>query len=235
MDVNGQTFCVDYVPGDSNSGLFGGNSNWRGPIWFPTNFLLIESLQRFYMYYGDDLKVECPTGSGEYMNLAGAAEVVQRRLINLFSRNEQTGVRPINNGNNPKADQDEHWKDHVLFYEFFEADTGRGLGASHQCGWTALIAKIIHDVGISDDGANVPKTPLSTAEQYFDEDFSQGKRHHRRKSTSYRLHRRPSYNPEAHVDDDDSKNMSEDLRKKFERLYSGKYDYDEELETQCNR
>lgn len=235
MDVNGQTFCVDYVPGDSNSGLFGGNSNWRGPIWFPTNFLLIESLQRFYMYYGDDLKVECPTGSGEYMNLAGAAEVVQRRLINLFSRNEQTGVRPINSGNNPKADQDEHWKDHVLFYEFFEADTGRGLGASHQCGWTALIAKIIHDVGISDDGANVPKTPLSTAEQYFDEDFSQGKRHHRRKSTSYRLHRRPSYNPEAHVDDDDSKNMSEDLRKKFERLYSGKYDYDEELETQCNR
>lgn len=234
MEVNGQTFCVDYVPGDSNSGLFGGNSNWRGPIWFPTNFLLIESLQRFYMYYGDELKVECPTGSGNYMNLAGAADVIQRRLVNLFSKDKSTGNRPINNGNNPKADRDEHWKDYVLFYEFFEADTGRGLGASHQCGWTSLIAKIIHDIGVSDGKSQIPKTPLSTAEQYFDEDFSHQNRHHRRKSTSFRLHRRPSYNPNAEVkDDEDSLNINEDLRKRFERLHSGKHDYDEELETHC--
>lgn len=189
MTVNNQEFKVDYVPGDSNSGLFGGNSNWRGPIWFPTNFLLIESLQRFYMYYGDDLKVECPKGSGEFMNLAQASEVLQHRLISLFARDPQTGARPINGGNE-KADHDPHWRDYVLFYEFFEADTGRGLGASHQCGWTSLVAKIIHDTGASVELEQLPKTPISAAEHFFDEEIS--KRHPRRKSTSFRLARRMS-------------------------------------------
>lgn len=189
MEVNGQVFTVDYVPGDSNSGLFGGNSNWRGPIWFPTNFLLIESLQRFYMYYGDTLKVECPKGSGKYVNLADAAEVLQHRLTNLFSR-DSNGERAINGGNK-LLNHDEHWRDYVFFYEFFEADTGRGLGASHQCGWTALIAKIIHDTGLSCDMPQAPKTPLSAAEYYFDDEVISGRHHARRKSAvSVRMHRR---------------------------------------------
>lgn len=189
MEVNGQTFTVDYVPGDSNSGLFGGNSNWRGPIWFPTNFLLIESLQRFYMYYGDSLKVECPKGSGNMMNLANAAELLQHRLINLFSR-DTAGERAINGGNN-LMNHDEYWRDYVYFYEFFEADTGRGLGASHQCGWTALVAKIIHDTGVSCTMPQTPKTPLSAAEHYFDDEVISGRHHARRKSAVVsRMHRR---------------------------------------------
>lgn len=189
MEVNGQVFTVDYVPGDSNSGLFGGNSNWRGPIWFPTNFLLIESLQRFYMYYGDTLKVECPKGSGQFMNLARCAEVIQHRLINLFSR-DASGERAINGGQK-LLNHDQYWRDYISFFEFFEADTGRGLGASHQCGWTALVAKIIHDTGVSCSLPQTPKTPLSAAEHYFDDEVISGRHHARRKSAvSIRVQRR---------------------------------------------
>lgn len=145
MDVNGQEFKVGYVPGDSDSGLFGGNSNWRGPIWLCVNFLLVESLLRFYMFYGNSLQVECPTGSGDYMHLGHVAEEIQHRLQHLFVRGDD-GRRAVNDGND-LLDYDPHWKDYLWFYEFFDADTGRGLGASHQCGWTGLIAKMIHDTG----------------------------------------------------------------------------------------
>jgi len=145
MDVNGQTFKVEYVPGDSDSGLFGGNSNWRGPIWLCVNFLLIESLQRAYLFYGPGFTVECPVGSGDYMHLGQVAEEIQHRLQHLFTRNEE-GRRSINGGNDT-FDHDPHWREYIWFYEFFDGDTGRGLGATHQCGWTGLMARLIHDTG----------------------------------------------------------------------------------------
>lgn len=145
MEVNGQEFKVSYVPGDSDSGLFGGNSNWRGPIWLCVNFLLVESLLRFYMFYGKSLQIECPTGSGDYMHLGHIAEEIQHRLQHLFVRGDD-GRRAVNNGND-MLDYDPHWKDYLWFYEFFDGDSGRGLGATHQCGWSGLIAKMIHDTG----------------------------------------------------------------------------------------
>lgn len=145
MDVNGQKFTVGYVPGDSDSGLFGGNSNWRGPIWLAVNFLLVESLQRFFLFYGQNFKVECPTGSGDYMHLGHVSEEIQHRLQHLFARGDD-GRRSINGGSD-LLDFDPHWKDHMWFHEFFDGDTGRGLGATHQCGWTGLIARMIHDTG----------------------------------------------------------------------------------------
>ena len=145
MEVNGQNFSVGYVPGDSDSGLFGGNSNWRGPIWIAVNFLLVESLLRFYMFYGNTVQVECPVGSGDYMHLGHVAEEVQHRLQHLMARGDN-GRRAINDGND-MLDFDPNWKDYLWFYEFFDGDSGRGLGASHQCGWTGLMAKMIHDTG----------------------------------------------------------------------------------------
>lgn len=145
MDVNGQKFCVEYVPGDSDSGMFGGNSNWRGPIWLCVNFLLVESLQRFFLFYGPDFQVECPTGSGDYMHLGKVSEEIQHRLQHLFARTDD-GRRSINGGDD-RLDFDEHWKDYLWFHEFFDGDSGRGLGATHQCGWTGLIARMIHDTG----------------------------------------------------------------------------------------
>ena len=145
MDVNGQEFKVSYIPGDSDSGLFGGNSNWRGPIWLCVNFLLVESLQRFYMFYGPSLKVECPTGSGDLMHLGHVSEEIQHRLMHLMARGDD-GRRAINDGDD-RLDFDPHWKDNLWFYEFFDGDSGRGLGATHQCGWTGLIARMIHDTG----------------------------------------------------------------------------------------
>ncbi|CAK7894364.1 hypothetical protein CAAN1_02S06150 [[Candida] anglica] len=154
MEVNGQEYKVEYLPGESDSGMFGGNSNWRGPIWFPVNFLLVEALQRFYLYYGPDVKVECPKGSGDYLNLAQCAQEIQHRLMHLFLPDED-GNRACN-GENKLLNQDELFKDYVPFYEYFDGDTGRGLGASHQCGWTAIVAKWIHDNGTS---CRIPKTP----------------------------------------------------------------------------
>lgn len=145
MEVNGQKYEVGYCPGDSDSSLFGGNSNWRGPIWMAVNFLLIESCQRFYMFYGNNLKVECPTGSGDEMHLGHVAEEIQHRLQHLMVRSDD-GTRAINAGNE-MLNYDPNWKDYLWFWEFFDGDTGRGLGASHQTGWTGLIAKMIHDTG----------------------------------------------------------------------------------------
>ncbi|KAF8070034.1 glycoside hydrolase family 63 protein [Lyophyllum atratum] len=167
MDVNGQRYEVGYWPGDSKSGMFGGNSNWRGPIWLATNFLLIESLQRFYQYYGDDLQVECPTGSGDYMNLVGVAEEIQHRIIHIFGRDMEG--RRATNGGNAKLDHDPHFRDYVWFYEFFHADNGRGLGASHQTGWSGLVAYHILQSGVSCRLPKTPKTPRSLAHHYFDD------------------------------------------------------------------
>jgi hypothetical protein len=141
LTLDGNTRSVAYLPAESDSGMFGGNSNWRGPIWFPVNYLIIESLQKLHHYYGDDFKVECPTGSGKLCTIEGVACELTRRLTGLFLR-DQTGRRPVN-GTNGKMQSDPHFRDHILFYEYFDGDTGRGLGASHQTGWTALVAKLL--------------------------------------------------------------------------------------------
>jgi hypothetical protein len=130
-----------YVPGDSDSGMFGGNSNWRGPIWFPVNYLLIEALERYDHFYGESLRVECPTGSGHWMTLAEVAHDLAIRLRRLFVPDEQ-GRRPCH-GDEHRFAADPHWRDLVLFHEYFHGDNGRGLGASHQTGWTALVTRLL--------------------------------------------------------------------------------------------
>ncbi len=141
LHANGSVFSVKYTPGESDTTLFGGNSNWRGPIWFPVNYLLIESLQRFHHYYGDDFKVEHPTGSGKHLTLRQIADELSERLIKIFKR-DKTGIRPVF-GNDEKLQQDEHFRDYIYFYEYFHGDNGRGVGATHQTGWTGLVAKLI--------------------------------------------------------------------------------------------
>ena len=145
LQTDGHIYTVRYEPAESRSGLFGGNSNWRGPVWFPINYLLIESLQKFHHYYGDDFLVECPTGSGQYLTLDAIADELSRRLITLFLRDEQ-GQRPFNGGN-AFLQTDPHWRDHLWFHEYFHGDNGAGLGASHQTGWTGLVAKLIQQQG----------------------------------------------------------------------------------------
>jgi hypothetical protein len=144
--LNGQTYTVDYEPAESTTGLFGGNSNWRGPIWMPLNYLLIESLQRFYHYFGDDFLVECPTGSGQMLTLWQVASEISRRVGRLFIRHDASERRPVF-GANELFQNDPNWRDYVPFYEYFNGDTGAGLGASHQTGWTALVAKLIEQQG----------------------------------------------------------------------------------------
>jgi hypothetical protein len=141
----GQEFRVDYLPGDSNTGMFGGNSNWRGPVWMPVNFLLTVALIRLHAYYGDTFKVECPTGSGQYMTLFEVSQELSKRLTNIFLRNDN-GCRPVYGGSE-KFQTDPYWKDLVLFYEYFHGDNGAGIGASHQTGWTGCIARIIQGMG----------------------------------------------------------------------------------------
>jgi hypothetical protein len=143
--VNDNSYTVRYLPADSDSGLFGGNSNWRGPIWMPVNYLLIESLQQFHHYYGDDFKVECPTGSGNYTTLWKIADELSQRLMRLFLRDDQ-GRRAIFGGVNLFQD-DPHWRDLLIFPEYFHGDNGAGIGASHQTGWTGLVAKLIQQQG----------------------------------------------------------------------------------------
>ena len=130
------------------SGLFGGNSNWRGPIWMPVNYLLIESLQKFHHYYGDDFKVECPTGSGKFMTINEVADELSRRLAKLFLKGAD-GQRPVLKYH-PKLATDPHFKDYVLFHEYFHGDNGRGVGASHQTGWTGLIAKLLQPRNVAE-------------------------------------------------------------------------------------
>jgi hypothetical protein len=145
LRVPGAEFRVDYEPAESTSGLFGGNSNWRGPVWMPLNFLLIEALQRFHYYLGDGYTIEFPTGSGTMLTLWQVSLELQRRLVGLFRR-DADGRRPFN-GDVALFQNDPHWRDQILFHEFFNGDTGEGLGASHQTGWTALVAKMIRQLG----------------------------------------------------------------------------------------
>jgi hypothetical protein len=142
--ADGEVHRVDYVPGESNTFLFGGNSNWRGPIWFPTNYLLIEAMERYHHYYGDEFKIECPTGSGRLMNLKEVARDLGRRLGSLFLP-DASGHRACHAGD-PRWANDPHWRDLVLFNEYFHGETGRGLGAPHQTGWTALVVRLMKDV-----------------------------------------------------------------------------------------
>jgi hypothetical protein len=139
-----EEFRVDYVPGESTSGLFGGNSNWRGPVWYPVNYLLIEALERYHHFYGPAFVVECPTGSGRRMNLSEVARELSRRLAAPFLTNGD-GVRPCHGGD-PRFARDPHWRELVLFHEYFHPETGRGLGASHQTGWTALALRFIEEL-----------------------------------------------------------------------------------------
>src|SRR5438094_787275 len=145
VQVNGMTNRVEYEPGESTTGLFGGNSNWRGPIWFPVNYLLVESLQKFHHYYGEDFKVECPTYSRKECDLWQVATEMSRRLIRIFLRDQQ-GRRPVA-GATEIFQSDPHWRDLILFYEYFHGDNGTGIGASHQTGWTGLVAKLIEQSG----------------------------------------------------------------------------------------
>src|SRR5271166_2677691 len=145
LNVGGTGHRVDYEPGESRTGLFGGNSNWRGPIWFPVNFLLVEALQRFHYYLGDDFKVECPTGSGQYLTLWEVAAELSRRMSSIFTRDDD-GRRPVY-GDIDKFQYNENWNDLILFHEYFHGDTGAGIGASHQTGWTALVGKLMQQSG----------------------------------------------------------------------------------------
>ncbi|KAG5977597.1 hypothetical protein E4U56_007348 [Claviceps arundinis] len=233
MEVNGQEFKVGYVPGDSDSGLFGGNSNWRGPIWLCVNFLLVESLQRYYLFYGPEFQVECPTGSGDYMHLGKVAEEIQHRLQHLFARTDD-GRRSINDRNDV-LDFDEHWKDYLWFHEFFDGDTGRGLGATHQCGWTGLIARMIHDTGVTCRLPQTPRTPSVGMAHYFDDIFHRNletggtkspnvRRHHlRRSSTGRSIGARSDFDVSINGDDDDDDDddTDEDGRSTINSTFQG--------------
>ncbi|MEP7176795.1 MAG: glucosidase, partial [Gemmatimonadales bacterium] len=158
IDVQGMTHRVDYVPAEGNTGLFGGNSNWRGPIWFPINYLVLEALERYHHFYGDDLKVECPVGSGRLLTLQQVAQELEQRLARIFLP-DASGHRPCHGGETRYA-SDPHWKDLVLFHEYFHGDNGRGVGASHQTGWTALVLRCIEDVARRrGEMAAAPKAP----------------------------------------------------------------------------
>jgi hypothetical protein len=152
--VGDQDYRVSYLPAESDTGMFGGNSNWRGPIWMPVNALIIRALLQYYIYYGNDFRIECPTGSGHLMTLYEVAEELGRRLSTIFTRGSD-GQRPVYGGTR-KFQDDPQWRDYVLFYEYFHGDNGAGLGASHQTGWTGIIARIMHLFA------------TSTAEQFLD-------------------------------------------------------------------
>jgi hypothetical protein len=142
--ADGTPYSVDYVPAESNTGSFGGNSNWRGPVWFPLNYLIVEALERYHHFYGDSLRVECPAGSGRTMNLQEVASELARRMASLFLP-DAGGRRPCH-GAELRYATDPHWRDLVLFNEYFDGDTGRGVGASHQTGWTALVVRCVEDL-----------------------------------------------------------------------------------------
>jgi hypothetical protein len=142
FQAGNQEYRVSYLPAESDSGMFGGNSNWRGPIWMPVNGLIIRALLQYFAYYGKEFTVECPTGSGRYLTLYEVAEEISRRLASIFLRDER-GRRPVYGGAR-KFQEDPHWRDLILFYEYFHGDNGAGLGASHQTGWTGIVARAMH-------------------------------------------------------------------------------------------
>ena len=169
FNVQGHEYRVDYLPAESNTGMFGGNSNWRGPIWMPVNAIIIRALLNFYLYYGDDFQVECPTGSGKMMNLFEVSQEISNRLTRIFLPDEQ-GRRPVYGGTD-RFQTDPHWRDHILFFEYFHGDNGAGLGASHQTGWTGLVAKFIQLFGLLDadlflqGGKQTPLHPTNRRQQ----------------------------------------------------------------------
>ena len=148
VNVHGQEYAVQYLPAESDSGMFGGNSNWRGPVWIPVNTLLVRALLQYYQYYGDDFKVECPTGSGQWMTLYDVAREITGRLAAIFLRGAD-GTRPVYGGSTT-FQEDPHWRDHILFYEYFHGDNGAGLGASHQTGWTGVVARLMQYFALVD-------------------------------------------------------------------------------------
>jgi hypothetical protein len=158
--VAGQEHRVEYLPGDSDSGMFGGNSNWRGPIWMPVNALIVRGLLNLYAFYGDDFTVECPTGSGNRMTLFEIAKELSRRLSSLFLR-DASGHRPVFGGQ-ARFQEDPHWRDLLLFYEYFHGDNGAGIGASHQTGWTGVVAVLLDLFGrvTAEDALETPKEKL---------------------------------------------------------------------------
>jgi hypothetical protein len=170
LEVEGQEFRIGYVPAESDSGMFGGNSNWRGPVWMPVNVLIIRALLQYHTYYGDSFTIECPTGSGVRMNLFEVAEEIGRRLDAIFLRGAD-GRRPVYGGMEV-FQEDPNWRDHILFHEYFHGDNGAGLGASHQTGWTGTIAAVMHlfattdarDVVESGSVAAFREEPLDSAE-----------------------------------------------------------------------
>ncbi|MCU0559567.1 MAG: hypothetical protein MUD16_05165, partial [Desulfobacterales bacterium] len=145
FNVHGEEYRVEYLPAESNTGMFGGNSNWRGPVWFPVNLLIIRGLFQLHIYYGESFKIECPTGSGRFMTLSEVAFDLIHRLEGIFLRNPE-GRRPVYGGAE-KFQTDPHWRDYILFYEYFHGDNGAGLGASHQTGWTGIIGRLIQVAG----------------------------------------------------------------------------------------
>jgi hypothetical protein len=145
--AGGQEFTIRYLPAESDNRLFGSNSNWRGPIWFPVNYMLVRSLQEFARYHGDSLKVECPTGSGRFWSLADVAAELAGRLCAIFLRDPARGGRRPVWGDNEYVQTDPHWRDCIPFHEYFHGDSGAGLGASHQTGWTALVASLLFEYG----------------------------------------------------------------------------------------
>jgi hypothetical protein len=152
LSHGGQEFTVDYEPGESHTGLFGGNSNWRGPVWMPVNYLIVEALERYDHFYGDDLRVECPTGSGNMLTLGEVSRELARRLTSIFEPDAH-GARPCHAGDTRYA-TDPYFRDLVLFHEYFHAETGRGVGATHQTGWTALVIRLIEDLARASGGAS---------------------------------------------------------------------------------
>lgn len=168
FSVHGEEYRVEYLPAESNSGMFGGNSNWRGPVWMPVNLLIIRALLQFYLYYGDDFTVECPVGSGKMLTLYEVAREISGRIVGTFTR-DATGKRPVFGGTE-RFQNDPHWKDYICFYEYFHGDNGAGLGASHQTGWTGVVAKLIQLFGYADsksilNGGSRPVTGVYFGEQ----------------------------------------------------------------------
>ncbi|MGH9819494.1 MAG: MGH1-like glycoside hydrolase domain-containing protein, partial [Pyrinomonadaceae bacterium] len=145
FEAGGERYTVNYEPGESKTGMFGGNSNWRGPVWFPANFLFIESLQKFDYFYGDSFEVEFPTGSGKMMTLWDVSQELAKRLCGIFLKDD-SGRRPVFGGTE-KFQSDPCWNDYLLFFEYFHGDTGAGLGAGHQTGWTGLVGKLLQQLG----------------------------------------------------------------------------------------
>jgi hypothetical protein len=168
LRVHGEEYRVDYLPAESNTGMFGGNSNWRGPVWMPVNLLLIRALLQYFLFYGDTFRVECPTGSGRMMNLFEVAEEIGRRLSAIFLR-DANGRRPVYGGTEI-FQQDPHWRELILFYEYFHGDNGAGIGASHQTGWTGVVARLLqmsghlHSADVLEDRSTRPLTDLFAGE-----------------------------------------------------------------------